>query len=153
MRSLLLIALTLSSGTAMAVTKQDIQDCQRLAKPVLISQCVQRLKSPILRRQVIACKKDLTCWANYNRRNAQKHCATAFTRVSLRDRRWANLWDGEHLTHGRWLSKKSATLLYYRDIDRVRIQCRYNPDFPTKAGINYMTAIPVRSGIELKDPE
>ncbi|WP_432473099.1 hypothetical protein [Amphritea sp. HPY] len=149
MRVMLAILLMSLAPPSMAVSKQDIQNCQKLGKTELVSQCVRLLKSNTQRRQKIACKQDLRCWAELNQTNAQNNCAAAFNRASQRDQRWASIWDNQKLSHARWLSKKSASLTYYTDKDSIRLECRFNPNFPGKAKIGYMKSTGGKSGINL----
>lgn len=151
MRVLLAIILMSFALPTIAVSKQDIQNCQKPGKKELIGQCVRLLKSNSHRRQKIECKKDLECWAKYNHDNAQSNCAVAFNRASRLDQHWASIWDNQNLSHARWLSKKTANIIYFTDEDSIRLECRYNPNFPGKARVNYMGSAGAKNGIKLDD--
>jgi len=146
----LLIALALAP-LAQAVSKQDIRNCQQLGQTSQIAQCIALLKNKSVRNQKIACRKELSCWAKLNKNSAQRSCAAAFSRAARLDQRWASIWNNQTLTHARWLSRKSASLIYFRDSNNIRLECRYNPDIPSQTKATLQYSVGAQSGISLSE--
>lgn len=133
---------------AWAASEQEIRDCQRHMNPLVVSQCIAKLKSKSTRLEEIECRKDLACWGERYSERAQKNCAVGFLRAASWDARWWSYWDEEELTHVRWRSRRDGVLEYYLDNGGVRLMCAFDPQIPQRVQVQYGPAIG-DEGVEL----
>ncbi|GGO87322.1 hypothetical protein GCM10011348_40240 [Marinobacterium nitratireducens] len=133
---------------AQAVSEQSIRDCQRNMNPLVVSQCIARLKSQSYRLEEIECRKDLECWGERFSERAQRNCAVGFARAAQWDPRWWSYWDEDELTHVRWRSRRDGILEYYLDNAGVRLMCAFDPELPQRVKVQYGPAVG-DAGVEL----
>jgi len=128
------------SGMALqtqAASKQEIQACQQHMNPLVVSQCIAKLKSNANRLEEIECRKDLECWGERYSDSAQANCAVGFARAARWDARWWSYWDEDELTHVRWRSRREGVLEYYLDNGGVRLMCAFDPELPQRVKVQY----------------
>ncbi|MFC6673038.1 hypothetical protein [Marinobacterium aestuariivivens] len=141
-------ALGVLSMPAQGASEQAIRECQAHMNPLVVSQCVAKLKSKANRLEEIECRKDLECWSERYSESAQKNCATGFARAAHWDARWWSIWDEETLTHVRWRSRGEGILEYYLDNGSMRLVCAFNPQMPQKVQVQY-GPVAGEAGLEL----
>ena len=126
------------SSPVMAASEQAIRDCQASSMNALVvTACIQKLKSKATRLEEIDCRKALKCWGERFEDAAQRHCALGFRRAAQWDAHWWALWDEQDLTHVRWLSRRDGTLEYYFNNSGVRLICGFDPQLPQKVQVQY----------------
>lgn len=144
----LLGALSWLPMQAPAASKQEIKDCQQHMNPLVVSQCIAKLKSKANRLEKIECRKDLECWGERYNDSAQDNCAVGFSRAAKWDARWLSVWDEDELTHVRWRSRRDGVLEYYLDNGGIRLMCAFDPEMPQRVQVQYGPATG-NEGIEL----
>ncbi len=126
------------SSPAMAASEQAIRDCQASSMNALVvTACIQKLKSKATRLEAIECRKELECWGERFEDSAQRYCAIGFSRAAQWDAHWFSLWDEQDMTHVRWGSRREGTLEYYAENAGVRLICAFDPELPPRVKVQY----------------
>lgn len=136
--AMVLVGAAITCGSAQAASEQEIRACQESSmNPLVVSQCIQKLKSKAYMLEEGRCRKSLKCWGERYSDSAQKNCAVGFTRAARWDSNWSSIWDDQTLDHVRWQSRGEGVLQYYRDESGVRLSCAFNPQLPEHVQVQY----------------
>ena len=136
MRKMLGLLVLLLPLSAYAVNDAELDQCREYSDPAVRGKCVQMYKRTDTRAASATCKKNLECWGERYREQAEKYCGVAFERRAASSSLWAQHWDGQDFDQVRWLDRGKGVMVYFEEESNVVLQCIFFPNAPAKVRVS-----------------
>ena len=136
MRKIIGILFFLLALPVYAVNDAELEKCREYTDPSVRGKCVQMYKRTDTRAASASCKKNLECWSQRYREQAEKYYGIAFERRAASSRLWAQHWDGQDFYQVRWLDRGKGVMVYFERESNVVLQCIFFPHAPARVRVS-----------------
>lgn len=117
------------------VNEEQLAKCREYSNPQVRGKCMQLYKRTETRVASSKCKRDLECWSERYRDQAESHCGRAFTMRANHSALWSKYWQGQDFDKVRWIDRKVGTMLYYEKVSGAVLHCIFDPRIPSKVRV------------------